>query len=399
MDKENFIVRRPLLDPRERVLGYELAWQGKAAGSADRNALVDLVASLLHHPESGWMLGDAVLSLPAAPALLTIDTVEALPPKKTIFKLNAVDLDDPQLAEAVRPLRERGFGIAADYFDLNGHDQSIFRLLSHVDVEVADMDVAMLAKLAAALKQASIETVARDVSNWTEFDTSASLRLNAFVGDFYLESRPGTTAKGLNPAQTIILQLMQLVRENEDIHKLEDVLRRDAAVSYKLLRYINSVGFGLGSEIQSLRHAVTMLGYSPLYRWLSLLLATASTNGHSQALMQTAVIRGRFAELLGQDYLPANEVENLFVAGMFSLLDRLLGMPMEEVLESIQLPDAISEALLTRGGVYGPFVALAEACEPGGGKIAPLADSLFLGARQVNEAHLAALAWVQSLQL
>ncbi len=197
----------------------------------------------------------------------------------------------------------------------------------------------------------------------------------------------------------MILQLMQLVRKNADVRKLEDILRRDAALSYKLLRYINSVGFGLGAEIQSLRHAVTMLGYSPLYRWLSLLLATASNSDNSPVLMQTAIVRGRLAELLGEGSVPKGESENLFVAGMFSLLDRLLGIPMEEVLENIQLSDSISQALLSREGVYGAFLSLAEACEFNNGKVAELADSLFLSPHHVNESHLAALAWAQNLQV
>jgi EAL and modified HD-GYP domain-containing signal transduction protein len=142
-----------------------------------------------------------------------------------------------------------------------------------------------------------------------------------------------------------------------------------------------------------------MLGYSPLYRWLSLLLATASTNSHSAILMQTAIVRGRFAELAGNGILPKQEAENLFVVGMFSLLDRLLGIPMEEVLEKIQLSESVAQALLTREGMYGPLLALAEACEPDNGDLGAVADSLFLSARQVNEAHLAALAWAQSIKI
>src|SRR5690606_29714686 len=181
------------------------------------------------------------------------------------------------------------------------------------------------------------------------------------------------------------------VRQNADVRQLEDVRKRDAALSYKLFRYINNAGFGLGAEIQSLRHAVTMLGYSPLYRWLSLLLATASTNSHGAVLMQTAIVRGRFAELAAHRILPQNEAENLFVAGMFSLLDRLLGLPITEVLAKVHLSDAVSQALLTREGIYGPFLALAEACEAGNGDISALADALFISDRRVNEAHLAAL--------
>lgn len=396
MDDAIFIVREPLLDPKERLFGYELRLQGDAG--SDGNALVSFVAEQLRSGAAEHV-ADCTLFLGADLATLDPETADALPPQHTVFSVSAGDLAKPEVADAVRALRQKGFGIVGKYAELLGQDKSLLALVSHIEVDAAAVNPAALGKLAAALKQASMQLVVRNIHSWKDFDACASLGLNCFVGDFYLENRPGVQVKGLNPAQTIILHLMQLVKQNADIRKLEDVLRRDAAISYKLLRYINSVGFGLGTEIQSLRHAVTMLGYSPLYRWLSLLLATASTGGHAPALMQTAVIRGRFAELLGQGMLPKNEAENLFVAGMFSLLDRLLGMPMEQVLESIQLPDAVSEALLTRGGMYGPFLALAEACERGAAPIEPLADSLFISSHQINEAHLAALAWAQALQL
>jgi EAL and modified HD-GYP domain-containing signal transduction protein len=391
-----FIVREPLLDPKERLFGYELRLQGESAG--DPNALVSFIAEQIGNGNAE-QVADSTLFLAAELDTLSPDTADALPPQHTVFSVPAADLARPEVAEAVRALRQKGFGVAGKYSELLGQDRSLLALVSHIEVDASAVNPAALGKLAAALKQHSMQLVVRNIHSWKDFDACAALGLNCFVGDFYLENRPGVQVKGLNPAQTIILHLMQLVKQNADIPKLEDVLRRDAAISYKLLRYINSVGFGLGTEIQSLRHAVTMLGYSPLYRWLSLLLATASSGGHAPALMQTAVIRGRFAELLAQGMLPKNEAENLFVAGMFSLLDRLLGQPMEQVLESIQLPDAVSEALLTRGGMYGPFLALAEACERGETEIGPLADSLLLSSHHVNESHLAALAWAQALQL
>jgi c-di-GMP-related signal transduction protein len=132
---------------------------------------------------------------------------------------------------------------------------------------------------------------------------------------------------------------------------LEGVLKRDAALSYKLFRYINSPGFGIEVEIESLRHAVTMLGYTPLFRWLSVLLATTNTSGYSHALLQAAIMRGRFSELLGKDLLPRAEAEHLFFVGMFSLLDQLLGIPLQTVVNQIVLPEAVVQALLNREGV------------------------------------------------
>ena len=403
MSELSFIVREPLLDSKQKVLGFELTWQKSGAKNGklsdqDVIELIGFVADQLNNEESGWLMGDQVLFLDVPRAVLFSGVLSALAPKSIVLTLDLSSSDEEMVAE-VKALREQGFGISLRDAETLIDDKALLPLITHVQARFDNSDFAVRAKFYGALKQASAQVVMRELFSWEEYDTCAALGLDGFAGDIYLTPRPGVRAKGLNPAQAMILQLMEMVRQNADVHQLESVLRRDAALSYKLLRYINSVGFGLGAEIQSLRHAVTMLGYSPLYRWLSLLLATASTAGQSPVLMQTAIIRGRFAELLGHGLLPKNEAENLFVAGMFSLLDKLLGVSMPEVLESIQLSDSVAQALLSRSGIYGPFLALAEACEIGNGQVGEKADALFVSPRQVNEAQLAALAWAQNLKL
>jgi EAL and modified HD-GYP domain-containing signal transduction protein len=402
MQEINFIVREPLLDPKQRVIGYELCWQLTEAGAEkptdeDLEALIGFVAEQLVDEDGNWLLRDKVLFLDAVPALLSTDALHAMPPEYTVLTLTKEDLADEDTLAAVRALRAGGIGISLRGADLRQVDKALLSDISYIEVRFSGTDVAAQAKIYAALKQSSVRMVGRPVTTWQDFDACALLGLDAFVGKLHLTPRPGSPVKGMNPAQTIILQLMQMVKKNADVPQLEAILKRDAALSYKLLRFINSAGFGLGREIQSLKQALALLGYAPLYRWLTLLLATASTSGYSPVLMETAVVRGRLAELLGQKFLPKGEAENLFVTGMFSLLDRLLGMPMKEVLETIQLSDDVVEALLTRGGMYGPYLALAEACELNSTLVGTLASSLHISPTDVNKAHLSALAWAQNI--
>lgn len=398
----NFIVREPLLDPKQRVIGYELSWQltqkgAEAPTDEELEALVGFVAEQLVDEDENWLLRDKILFMDAVPALLSTDALHAMPPEYTVLTLNRHDLSNPDTLAAVRALRAGGIGISLRGADLNKFDKSLLPDISYIEVRFSGADVAAQAKMYAALKQSSVRMVGRPVTTWQDFDACALLGLDAFVGKLHLTPRPGNPVKGLNPAQTIILQLMQMVKNNADVGQLEAVLKRDAALSYKLLRFINSAGFGLGREIQSLRQALALLGYAPLYRWLTLLLATASTSGYSPVLMETAVVRGRLTELLGLQSLPKGDAENLFVTGMFSLLDRLLGIPMKEVLTTIQLPDDVVEALISRGGAYGQYLALAEACELNSTLVGTLAQSLHISPTDVNKAHLSALAWAQKV--
>jgi EAL and modified HD-GYP domain-containing signal transduction protein len=392
MSASLFLMREPLLDASRKVLAHELRWQGGPQPGADET-LGLLIAAELHRGDEGWLLADGKLMLPVGPDFLQGAAVRMLPGAAVTLTLeDGAGID----AEALAQLRSAGYGIALRGLSCAPELQP---QLSGYELDGAAPDLGAQLKRALQQRAPGARIAVRHIASWKHYDICATAGLDVYAGRLLDAPSPAQAARGLNPSQTVILQLMNLVGKNADVRELEGVLKRDAAISYKLFRYINSVGFGLGTEITSLRHAVSMLGYNTLYRWLSLLLATASSSAHAAALMQTAIIRGRFAELLGHCLLPKNDAENLFVAGMFSLLDKLLGMPMEEVLTQIQLSDALAQALLKRAGIYGPFLALAESCERSDGNSGALADALFLSAEQVNAAHLAALAWAQNLKL
>ena len=215
-------------------------------------------------------------------------------------------------------------------------------------------------------------------------------------GWFFLHGNP--PAKSLSPGHAQIVRLLNLVRNNGEIRDIEAVLKQDVALSFKLLRYINSAGFGLMVEIQSFRHAVSILGYDALNKWLSLLLVTASRDPSAPALMQTAIARGRFMEEIGAGFFDAAERDNLFITGAFSLLHTLLGTSIQTLLEEMNLPPRVSEALLYGQGDFAPFLHLAQCCESFDPKALQAAvDQLHLGCEQVNRAQLVGLGFADRL--
>lgn len=403
MPELSYIVREPLLDPNQRVLGYELFWQeqgnaGRVVSDESAARMINFVADRLEVSETGWR-GNNLLFMDATPAILSGTKLNSLPARSTVLALSMKSLADETTLGAVRELRQKGFGILLRNAASRTPDKALLSHVTHIEVRCGADDVSRLAKTYAALKSSpSVRMVACNIGDWMEYDSCISLGLDAFVGKLHLTPRPDSKSQGMNPSQSIIFQLMDQVRKNADARQLEGILKNDAALTYKLLRYINSAGFGVTTEVTSLRHAVSLLGYNTLYRWLILLLATASTSGNAAVLMQTAIVRGRFAELLGQAVLPKGQAENLFVTGLFSLLDRLLGMSMDEVLEQVHLPEAVLQALTARDGIYGPILALTEACELRNGMAGTLADAVGLTPQQVNQAHLNALIWAQNLQ-
>lgn len=240
--------------------------------------------------------------------------------------------------------------------------------------------------------------LAKDLPDLAAFQAAVGQGYAGAAGWFFLHTPPA--GKKLAPAHAQIVRLMNLVRRNAEIRDIEAAFKQDVALSFKLLRYINSVGFGLSCEIHSFRHAVAILGYDKLHKWLSLLLVTASRDPSAIALMQTAIARGRFMELAGADYFGKGETDNLFIAGAFSLLPTLLDAPLEAVLAEMHLPESLTDALAGRDSVYTPFLDLALACEQDtDARLAELAEALQLAPLQVNRAHMQALSFADSLNV
>ena len=244
--------------------------------------------------------------------------------------------------------------------------------------------------------------IAEEPADGQAFEDCLKRGFGGASGWFFLEANAQppaqARAKKLSPAHAHLVRLLNLVRNGAEVKEIEAALKQDVALSFKLLRYINSAGFGLQCEIQSFRHAVTILGYQKLNKWLSMLLVTASKDPSAPALMQAAVVRGRLMELLGAGFFDKAELDNLFITGAFSLLEALLGAPLTEILELMRLPEAIDDALLRGEGLYAPFLALAQAVEGSDGPLlAQQIETLGLQPEACNRAVLSALSFADSL--
>ena len=393
MSDNCLIVRTPVLDDAQRLVGYELSPYSASFASAVDDELPTLVTSQLGDRDSIWQLEGLLLFCKTSPAALVSPALLQLPPAHTVLRISVHDLHRADLVTQVQLLRQHGYRISLRDADSLPLAQSWLDLATYVECQIRQGVCSLSPADRDLLRQAGIRVLAGSIDDVE----SHAVCVAAGIGGFMTQLPAVQGSKGLNPVQRIVVQLMDMVHANRDVQQIEELIKHDAALSYKLFRYINSASFGLGIEIRSLRHAVTMLGYGPLYRWLSLLLVSTSDEVQNELLMEAAVVRGRLVELIGQSLLPQNEADNLFVLGMFSLLDRLLGMPMHEVLEQIHLPDAVAQALLRREGVYAALLSLAEACEHGNGELDKLAHALFVGVRQINQAHLSALVWTRQL--
>ena len=397
-----FIGRQPIVDAQQKIIGYELLFRSNAENNAaqfadDFSAGAQVLINTLSNMGTEWLMGDKLAFLNVTETMLTSEFMELLPAKRIVLEIQGDINPTPALLERLQGLQTLGFAFALHMGQINSENDALIKFASYVKVDLLSATLDRLGDIAAKLKSLPLKVIAEKVETLAAFKRCKELKFDFFQG-YYFAHPEILTAKVINPAQALVLDVLNKVRNNADIADIEKGFKRDVALSFKLLRYINSVGFGLSCEIQSIRHALSILGYQQLYRWLTLLIVTSNEGATPPALMKTAITRGRLTELLGEEMVDRSERDNLFIVGIFSLLDAMLEMPMEKVLEKLTLPENIADALLTRDGIYGPFLALAEACESADiQRINELATALTLEPAKVNEAHLQALAWVEEL--
>jgi len=199
-----------------------------------------------------------------------------------------------------------------------------------------------------------------------------------------------------------ILELMRRIDKEEPIERLDDVLRLDPTLAFKLLRYINSAAFGLRVEVGSFRHAVMLLGYQRLKRWLALLLASASNERDMKPVMFAAVRRGLLMEELARASGGVNNEEmrnEAFICGVFSLLDRMMKQPFAELLKAVPVPDGVRQVLVDGQGPYQPLMEVVRAVENESlFDVRDCAERLLLGVGEINRAVLRALAQAAQIQ-
>ena len=195
------------------------------------------------------------------------------------------------------------------------------------------------------------------------------------------------------PALQVIVLLIDQVHKQADIEDLEKTLKRDPPLAYKLMRFINSPAFGLSVEISSFRHAIMILGYQRLKRWLALLLATASKDPNMRPVMFAAVRRGLLMEELSRGHGDGELSNELFICGVFSLLDRMFRQPFSELLKSIPVPERVYQVLVEGTGPYAPYVNLTKAMEGQTlDEIREGADALMMSFGDINSAMLRAMS-------
>jgi EAL and modified HD-GYP domain-containing signal transduction protein len=352
IEPEAFLGRQPILDRNQQLIGYELLYRANAQSTDAQfddgdNASLMVIASLLQDIGPEQVLGGKYGFVNVAPGTIGDSSpILLLDPKRTVLEFSAETEFDEACLSRITELRRLGYGVSVTVNSPAILRQPVFALATHAKVDLLRVTMDKLPVVAKLLKSVSGRRVLVAEKLETREQATACLALGFDCLQGFYFARPETlSAKRLEPSRAAVFQAIRLLLRNADVMDVDNALKRDVALSVKLIRYMNSAGMGLSTRIDSLKHAISLLGYNKLARWLTLLLATSdSRDPTAQVLARTAITRGRLIELLGENRFDMGQRDNLFIAGTFSLLPAMLMLPMNEALADLELPAAVTEA-------------------------------------------------------
>jgi EAL and modified HD-GYP domain-containing signal transduction protein len=358
-----FVARQPIFDRELVVTGYELLFRGAnqnvAVVSDHDEATSTVILNAFTEMGLDNVVGDRRAWLNVSRDFLLGGLARALPRGRVVLELLEDQHIDDALLASLEDHRAHGYEIALD--DYAGNEQ-LLPALDHVDIVKVDLlgrDPAAIAEDLERLSSHQVTVLAEKVETREEYERCLELGFDLFQGYFFCKPER-MEARGVAPNRLTMLQLVAALQDpNIELAQLETLVTRDIALSYRLLRYINSAFFGLRREVDSIRRALMLLGIANVKRWATLSIF-AGVDEKPRELIETALVRARFCELAGQ-----GDKDKLFTLGLFSVVDALMDAPMEEVLASVPFPDAMRAALIDRTGPTGELLEAAMSFERG----------------------------------
>ena len=396
-----FIARQPIFNRADAVHGYELLFRSGpenffSATDIDLAASQGLERSVMGFGFDELTQGKFAFVNLSRRVLLT-ELYTLLPPNRSVIELLASIEPDEQVVAACQRLKSYGYQLALDDFVYRPEFEPLLNLADIVKVDFR-IPESRSADAIARLRGYDCDLLAEKVETHDERAQAEGLGFDMFQGYFFC--RPEMMRhRAPVPGRSNYLRLLREVAQDEvDFERVEGVVRQEVAFSIRLLRYLNSAGFGWRHQVETINHALRLLGVRQLRKWVSAVATVGLADGKPVELVTTALLRARLAELLaGPAGLDRADLE-LFFGGLLSVMDAVMDEPLDRVVDSMAVSPELAAGLLRHEPPFGPVLDLATAQERGDwGRVETLGRQLGAAPEQIQEAYLTASSWAAGL--
>jgi len=396
-----YVARQPIFDRNKKIFAYELLFRDglsncfpEIEGDVATSKL--LTTSFLTIGIDRLSNGKMVF-INFTKELLARKIPTMFPKEKIMVEILETIEPEEEVVKACRDIAHKGYQIALDDFLYKTELEELIALAKIIKIDFKLLPIEEIKKLLDKLADNQVKLLAEKIETYEEFKVALDMGFTYFQGYFF--SKPEILkSKEIATSKLHFLHIISEVNkeENYSLEKLENLINRDVSISYKLLRYINSVFFGRIQYISSIRQAIVLLGQKEIGKFI-LLVATAELACEKPAeLIRTSIIRARFCELLGMNS-ESNRHSELFLLGLFSLIDAMLDNRMEKIMEKLPLSESIKLALVKGKGELSDYLKIASSYEAGSWKeCSILASNIGVNKDKIPGYYIEAVSWADA---
>ncbi|MCL7743379.1 HDOD domain-containing protein [Guyparkeria hydrothermalis] len=395
------LARQPIVDADLKTIGYELLYRAADSDQVARignsnQATASTVLNALSEIGLDHLVGGKLAFINVPGKLLFSDVLEGISAHSVVLEvLETVDCDE-RCADAIRRMKKAGYRIALDDFPPAWIDKPCVAESQYVKFDVFAVGVEATAAAVPAARRAGLKVIAEKVEDWDAYDRLRGAGVDYFQGHFV--SRPEMVVRPtVRASKANLMGLIVLLQDEEaSLAEIVERINTDLALSYRLLRLVNSSAIGLRRRVDSVEEAVRLLGLNAV-RSLVYLSALTGVDGKPPALIHNTMVRARFAELLAAQSRMANP-PTAFLVGLFSNLDAFYNQPLAQLVEELPLTEDVARALLEGEGSLGELLEYVRFYEKGQWLEGDIETAVTALNEVAPNCYLDALRWDEALR-
>lgn len=398
---QKYIARQPVFDRQKGVFGYELLFRSSLENyfkPQDSRLSTEFVVDNFLMFGLQTLTGGRRALINCTRDFLLRGYPFLLPPGRIVVELLEDIPPDPEVIDSCRKLKDAGYMLALDDYREGMEIDPFLPFVDILKVDFLATPPGAREPIVRRFKSTPVQLLAEKVESGADVLEAMNAGYTYLQGFFYCrpEMLSARDVPGFRPNYLRILQAINSSRI--DMREVEEILRREPSLLYKLLRFLNSAFFALRSTITSIRHALALLGEESLRKWVSV-VALAHLTGYSpQELVITALVRARFCESLAPAARLKDRETDLFLLGLLSVMDAILSRPMPEVLEDMPLADDLKQALMDQPNRLGQLLESVICYEKGHwDRLESLIAALGLGESDIPDAYLQSVEWARRI--
>jgi len=399
---EVFVARQPIFTKNKSVFAYELLYRSGKQNFYDHNdgdrATSDVITNSFSVIGIDTLTGGKRAFINFTQNLLKKEMATVIPPNSVVIELLEDIVPDDEILTACRKLKQLGYTLALDDFVAFNQISPLIDLADIIKVDFLKASPDDWKAMPREIGNGRIRFLAEKVETLEQYEEAVACGYSYFQGYFF--SKPEIfSGQDLAPYKLNYLRIIREINQFDgDFDRIEEIVKQDVSLSYKLLRLVNSAAFGLVTKVTSIKYCLVLLGIKEFVKWVTLVSLRSIGEDKPDELVIISLIRARFAELLAFEVGMKDRSSDLFLMGMFSMIDALMDRPFQEIIDEVPVADDVKDALSGTSNSLREVYDLIIAYERGEWDVlTEKTAQLNVSENEVSRLYITALQWVQQI--